>query len=311
VSNETNSAKTRIFKLENTKKKLQEETMKKAAILCVYLFCCFFISTVYGEGPLFEIQTGGSPVLQRIKDSKLMRVGINPHFKPFSFIDQESKERVGVDIDLANRLANQLGVTCKTVVPTQFSDLIPMLQKGHIDIIMADMSKTFARSKAISFSDAYFKTGLSIMINKVQAGKDHIPMNLSYQAFKNKLQQHGKEKDLIIALTRGKAPARIVPRFFAKAKLRFYNTNEKAAQAVLDGRAHIMIHDELFLKVWVNDHRKKTLYKVEVFPEPFKVDYYAFAIQKGNQEWLNMVNVFIMELKTTNHFNKLLDKYMK
>jgi ABC-type amino acid transport/signal transduction systems, periplasmic component/domain len=64
------------------------------------------------------------------------------------------------------------------------SDLIPMLQKGHIDIIMADMSKTFARSKAIDFSDAYFKTGFSIMINKVQAGKDHIPMNLSYHKFK-------------------------------------------------------------------------------------------------------------------------------
>jgi len=285
--------------------------MKKAAILWLTLLCCFFISTVYGEGPSFDIQTGGSPVLQRIKDSKVIRVGINPHFKPFSFIDKETQKRVGVDIDMANYLAHQLGVSCETVEPKQFPDLIPMLQKGHIDIIMADMSKTFARSKAINFSEAYFKTGLSIMINKVQAGKDHIPMNLSYEVFKDKLNQHNKEKDLIIALTKGKAPSRIVPKYFPKAKLRFYNTNEKAAQAVLDGRAHIMIHDELFLKVWVKDNRKKTLYKLEVFPEPFKVDYYAFAIQKGNQEWLNMLNVFVMELKTTGYFNRLLDRYMK
>jgi len=284
--------------------------MKKAS-LWLALFFYFFISTVYAEELSFEIQTGGSPVLQRIKDSKLIRVGVNPHFKPFSFIDKESKKRIGVDIDMADHLANQLGVSCETVVPKQFSDLIPMLQKGHIDIIMADMTKTFARSKAITFSDSYFKTGLSIMINKVQAGKDHIPMNLSYQEFKEKLTQNNKEKDLIIALTKGKAPARIVPKYFPQAKVRYYKTNEKAAQAVLDGRAHIMIHDELFLKVWIKDNRKKTLYKVEVFPEPFKVDYYAFAIQKGNQEWLNMVNVFVMELLTTNHFNKLLDKYMK
>jgi polar amino acid transport system substrate-binding protein len=285
--------------------------MKKAAILWLFLLCCFFISTVYGEGQGFEIQTGGSPVLQRIKDSKILRVGVNPHFKPFSFIDKESKKRVGVDIDMAKLLANQLGVSCEPVVPKQFSDLIPMIQKGHVDIVMADMTKTFARSKAITFSESYFKTGLSIMINKVQAGIDHIPMNLSYQVFKEKLRIQNKEKNLIIALTKGKAPARIVPKYFPDAKTRFYNTNEKAAQAVLDGRAHIMIHDELFLKVWINDHRKKTLYKVVVFPEPFKVDYYAFAIQKGNQEWLNMLNVFVMELKTTNHFNKLLDKYMK
>jgi polar amino acid transport system substrate-binding protein len=285
--------------------------MKKAAILWLFLLYCFLISTVYGEGVSFEIETGGSPVLQRIKDSKIIRVGVNPHFKPFSYIDPESGKQIGVDIDMADYLASQLGVSSETVIPNQFSDLIPMLQNGHIDIIMADMTKTFARSKAITFSDAYFKTGLSIMINKVQAGKDHIPMNLSYQEFKNKLQQHDKEKDLIIALTKGKAPARIVPEYFSEAKLRFYNTNEKAAQAVLDGRAHIMIHDELFLKVWINDNRKKTLYKIVVFPEPFKVDYYAFAIQKGNQEWLNMLNVFVMELKTTDYFNTLLDKYMK
>jgi len=285
--------------------------MKKAAILWLFLLFCLFISTGYGDGLSFDIETGGSPVLQRIKDSKMIRVGVNPYFKPFSFIDPENNNRIGVDIDMANYLAGKLDVSCETVVPKQFSDLIPMLQKGHVDIIMADMTKTFARSKAITFSDAYFKTGLSIMINKVQAGKDHIPLTFSYQDFKNKLQQQDKEKDLIIALTKGKAPARIVPEYFSEAKLRFYNTNEKAAQAVLDGRAHIMIHDELFLKVWINDHRKKTLYKVEVFPEPFKVDYYAFAIQKGNQEWLNMVNVFVMELKTTDYFNTLLDKYMK
>jgi polar amino acid transport system substrate-binding protein len=285
--------------------------MKKAAILWLFLLCCFLISNVYGDGSRFEIQTGGSPVLQRIKGSQILRVGVNPHFKPFSFIDKVSKKRVGVDIDMANYLANQLGVSCETIVPKQFSDLIPMLQNGHVDIVMADMTKTFARSKAINFSEAYFKTGLSIMINKVQAGIDQIPMDQSYQVFKKKLSQQNKEKDLIIALTKGKAPARIVPKYFPNAKLRFYNTNEKAAQAVLDGRAHIMIHDELFLKVWINDNRKKTLYKVVVFPQPFKVDYYAFAIQKGNQEWLNMLNVFVMELKTTDYFNKSLDKYMK
>jgi len=285
--------------------------MKKAAILWLTILCCFFISTVYGEGPSFEIQTGGSPVLQRIKDSKTIRVGINPYFKPFSYIDKTTNKRIGVDIDMANFLANQLGVSCETVVPKQFSDLIPMLQKGHIDIIMADMSKTFARSKAIDFSDAYFKTGFSIMINKVQAGKDHIPMNLSYHKFKEKLTLQNKEKKLIIALTKGKAPARIASKYFPQATPRYFPTNEKAAQAVLNGQAHIMIHDELFLKVWVNDNRKKTLYKVEVFPEPFKADYYAFAVQKGNQEWLNMLNVFVLEIKTANYFNKLLDKYMK
>jgi len=283
--------------------------MKKAAILCITMCFILGISSVNGEEPSYEILTGGSPVLQRIKDSKTIRVGVNPNFKPFSFI--ENNKRVGVDIDMANRLADQLGVSCELVVPKKFSDLIPMLKKGHIDIVMADMTKTFARSKEINFSTSYFKTGLSIMINKVKAGKDHIPLDMSYENFISKLKRNNKEEDLIIALTRGKAPARIVPNYFSQAQVQYYQTNEKAAQAVLDAKAHIMIHDELFLKVWVNDNRKKTLYKVVVFPEPFKVDYYAFAIPKGNQEWLNMLNVFVMEIQTSGYFNALLDKYME
>ncbi|KPA16965.1 Extracellular solute-binding protein, family 3 [Candidatus Magnetomorum sp. HK-1] len=284
--------------------------MKKLVMLYFSMCCLFFLSTVYGDGkpPSFEIQTGKSPVLQRMKDSGIIKVGINPYFKPFSFI--KDNKRVGIDIDMAKLLAQKLGIKCETVIPKRFSDLIPMVQKGHIDLIMADMTKTFDRAKAINFTKAYFKTGLSIMINKVKAGKDKIPLDLSYAAFMSNLKRHEKEKDLIIAVTRGKAPSRIVRDYFPLAQVQKYETNDKAAQAVLDGYAHIMIHDELFLKVWVNDHRQKTLYKVVVFPEPFKIDYYAFGIQKGNQEWLNMLNVFVMELKTSGYFDQLMKKYM-
>jgi len=284
--------------------------MKKAAMLIIAMCCIFFVSTALGKGPSFEIQTGGSPVLQRIKDSKTLRVGLNPHFKPFSFLNKDGK-RIGVDIEMANTLAEQLNVKCETVVPKQFSKLIPMLQKGHIDVAMAVMTKTFARSKAVSFTDPYYKTGLSIMINKVKAGKDKIPQELSYTTFMEQLNRQNKAHKLIIALTKGKAPARIVPQYFPDSILRFYKTNNEAAQSVLDGKAHIMIHDELFLKVWVNDNRKKTLYKVVVFPEPFKVNYYAFAVQKGNQEWVNMLNTFVMELTMSDTFKKLLNKYMQ
>jgi len=285
--------------------------MKKFATF--YYLICFIclMSTAYGDSghQSLELKTGGSPVLQRIKDSGIIKVGINPYFKPFSFI--QNNERVGIDIDLARYLSKQMGVKCELVVPKRFSDLIPMLQKGHIDLIMADMTKTFERSKYINFTEAYIKTGLSIMVNKVKAGKDKIPLELSYDSFASNLKRHNKEKDLIIAVTRGKAPSRIVNAYFPSAQIQKYETNDKAAKAVLDGYAHIMIHDELFLKVWVNDHRQKTLYKIVVFPEPFKIDYYAFAIQKGNQEWLNMLNVFVMELKTSGYFDQLMTKYMK
>jgi polar amino acid transport system substrate-binding protein len=46
----------------------------------------------------------------------------------------------------------------------------------------------------------------------------------------------------------------------------------------MDGKAHLMVHDELFLKVWWRDHKPQTLYKAVAFNEPFKPDYYGLGI---------------------------------
>ena len=279
----------------------------------IFFVCMIIMLTIplnialASESELFD--PGNSPVLKRILTTKKLRVGINPNYKPFSFI--EGKERIGIDIDIAELLAHELGVELEMIVPKKFSDLIPMIRNGGIDIIIAEMTRNFERSLKIDFSDPYYETGLSVMMNKVQSGRDKIPIVNSYDDFISKLTESGQDKRLIISVTAGKSPARSVRVFFPKSKIIEYPTNETAAEAVLAGKAHIMIHDETFLKVWMNDNKEKTLYKMLVFPNTFKKDYYAFAIRKGNQDFLNMLNVFIMELRIEGFFERFMNKYMQ
>ena len=251
-----------------------------------------------------------SPALQRIKRTGVIRVGINPLFKPFSFLDKDGN-RVGIDIDIAKLLANQLGVKPELVAPESFCDLIPTLQKGDIDVVIAGMTINFNRAKVVDFTAPYFDTGLSIMLNKVSSGKARIPPAKSYTELIEGLKATGKEDRLIIAVMKGTSPARSVPIFFPKAQIREYPTNEEAAEAVLHGDAHITVNDEPFLKVWFNDHRQEALYKLFVFQEPFKPDHYGFAINKGNQSFLNMLNVFVMELRVEGYLERFMNKYLK
>ncbi len=253
---------------------------------------------------------GDSPVLQRIKKTGVIRVGVNPLFKPFSFVGKEGN-RVGIDIDIAKLLAEQLEVKLELIAPESFSSLIPMLQKEDIDVIIAGMTINFNRAKLVDFTDPYFDTGLSIMLNKVSSGKARIPPAQSYKELMEGLKASDKEDRLIIAVMKGTSPAKSVPIFFPKAQIREYSTNEEAAEAVLNGNAHITVNDEIFLKVWFDDHKQEVLYKLFVFQEPFKPDHYGFAVKKGNQAFLNMLNVFVMELRVEGYLERFSNEYLK
>jgi polar amino acid transport system substrate-binding protein len=249
-----------------------------------------------------------SPTLTRVFTDKVLRVGVNPNFKPFSF--EKDGKRIGVDIDIANLLAKKLGVQAQIITPASFSDLIPMLNEGKIDIIMAGMSITFDRAKVVDFSSPYFETGLSILLNKAKSARLGISGVPNYSALISELMQNGKADQLVIAVTDGKAPQRIVPRFFPKATIKAYPTNEEAAAATLKGEADMMVHDEIFLKVWLKEHAKEAQFRLTVLDPPFKPDYYGMAIRKGNQGFLNMLDVFNLELRSNGYVGQFMGRYL-
>jgi polar amino acid transport system substrate-binding protein len=283
---------------------MKHPSFNMARRLSAALFLVCMLSTL----SLAQNPVTYSPTLTKVFADKVLRVGVNPLFKPFSF--EKNGKRVGVDIDIANLLAKKLGVTAKIVVPKSFSDLIPMLQAGDIDIIMAGMSITFERAKTIDFSTPYFETGLSILLNKAKSARLGISAVPNYNALMSELLQNGKADQLTIAVTQGKAPQRIVPRFFPKATVKPYASNEEAALATLKGEADLMVHDEIFLKVWLKEHAKQAQFRLTVLNPPFKPDYYGMAVRKGNQDFLNMLSVFNLELRSNGYVGQFMGRYL-
>ena len=269
------------------------------------------VLAVQGATGADSIATGDSPVLKRIIDNGVIRVGVNPLFKPFSFAN-EKKERVGIDIDIANLLASGLGVKLEIVVPNTFLDLFPMAQNGEIDVIIAAMSRIFQRAKWVDFTDSYYDTGISVMLSKAKGSGLGISQVKSYKELMDKLKNAGKEDQLIIAATTGKGAIKSISAFFPKAKVKEYPTNEKSAEAVAKSEAHIMVHDEIFLNIWVNDNPDKALYRMTIFREPYKPDPYGFAVAKKNQSFLNLLNMFIYDqLHAQGNFKQFMEKYIK
>ncbi len=256
-----------------------------------------------------DMVSSGSPVLARVLKSGTLRVGVNPLFKPFSFM--KDGKRAGVDADIAALLAEKLGVKLELVVPKSFGDLIPMLREGKVDVVMAGMSITFDRAKVVDFTNPYFETGLSVLANKGRLAKLGAALVKDADALLARLRKNGRIGKLRVAVTKGKAPEKVAPRFFPGAQIVPFASNEEAARAVLSGKADIMVHDEMFLKVWLHDNAGAARFVAEVFERPFKPDYYGFAVAKGNLDFVHMLDTFILaELKANGRILEFMNRYI-
>jgi arginine/ornithine transport system substrate-binding protein len=87
---------------------------------------------------------------------KALRIGVEGAYPPFSEIGADGKLK-GFEIELAQALCKQMQRQCE-LVQQEFDALIPALQARKIDAIVASLSITEERRKAIAFSDKYYSS---------------------------------------------------------------------------------------------------------------------------------------------------------
>ena len=96
---------------------------------------------------------------------KTLLVGTNAEFVPYEYI--EDGKLVGFDIELMDAIGKELGYEVKWS-NMNFEGLLPALQMNKIDAVIAGMSATAERKKAVGFSKPYlnFSSAHSVIINE-------------------------------------------------------------------------------------------------------------------------------------------------
>src|SRR5690606_486478 len=82
-----------------------------------------------------------------------VRIASEGAYEPYNFINDKG-ELDGFEIVLGNELCKRAGLEC-IFVKNDWDSIIPNLQSGNYDAIMAGMSITPERREVISFSDNY------------------------------------------------------------------------------------------------------------------------------------------------------------
>lgn len=99
--------------------------------------------------------------LDEIKASGKIVIGVFSDKHPFGYVD-EGGEYAGYDVELANRLAKDLGVEVE-FVSTEAANRVEYLETGKVDVILANFTVTDERAQKVDFCDAYMNVALGVV----------------------------------------------------------------------------------------------------------------------------------------------------
>ena len=104
-------------------------------------------------------------VWNKVMDRGKLTVGVKADYKPWGYRD-ESGSIVGMEVDMAQLVADAMGVALETVA-VQSSNRMQFLEQGKIDMMIATMSDRTDRRKIVGITQPnYYTSGTNVMSPK-------------------------------------------------------------------------------------------------------------------------------------------------
>ncbi|EZQ19494.1 amino acid ABC transporter [Halopseudomonas bauzanensis] len=215
-----------------------------------------------------------------------LRIGTEGAYPPFNEIDNTGKA-VGFDLDIAHALCEKMGAEC-SVVTSDWDGIIPALNTRRFDFLVASMSITEERQRAVDFTDPYYTNKLQFVA----------PKNSDFKVDKGYLK--GK--------TIGAQRATIAGQWLEEdigdlVNIRLYDTQENAYLDMASGRIDGVLADVFVQYEWLQSDAGSDF---EFKGDPvFDDDKIGIAVRKGDplRERLNKALKEIVEDGTYEKIN--------
>ena len=235
--------------------------------------------------------------LEEIQKRGKLLVGMEAGYQPFEMQDEKGNI-VGFDVDMAYEMGKAIfgegGEKKVVLVNTAWEGIIPALMTHKFDIIMSGMTLLQSRNLKVNFCDPYYYIGQCLLIQKKDQDK--------YKSYKD-LNKKGVIITSKLGTTGSFTAERLMPK--AKATFRFFKTEAEAALQVANGVADAFVYDEPQVRVNAAKYKDTT---VGLF-EPLTYEPLAWAIRKGDPDFLNFLNNFLRQTRGDGRWDQLKQKW--
>jgi polar amino acid transport system substrate-binding protein len=208
----------------------------------------------------------------------VLRVGMDLRYPPFETLNLDS-EPEGISVDVALAFGEFIGREVE-IVNTNFASLIPSLDSGEIDIVIASMSITEDRMTQVDFSDPYFYFKIISLVNKDFADTNSLTENSTIEEI---LAIDGATYVGIASQV-----STTIPESYGKTVISATDLGT-AVEGVSQGTSDIL----LMSANPVVDGFKANPNTTIVIWDAFVSSPIGMAVKKGNTELLNQANAFI------------------
>lgn len=203
-----------------------------------------------------------------------LRIGI-AEFVPWA-MPTENGGYVGYDVDLGNRIAQDMGVGAEFKV-YEWKDIIPALEAGEVDMISAGIVITPERALRVSFTQPVAMSGAGMATN-TELTKDVETL------------EQLNDPDIVIATITDTFSEGVARSVFDKAEIRSHSNKNDAEKEILEGRAHVYITSLPAAQFLVTNNSDVLDLPLN---DPIVGWAEALAVQRGEQELLNFLNAWV------------------
>lgn len=232
-------------------------------------------------------------IIKKVKSENVLRVGI-AESPPFAIKNPATNTWQGFNVDMANDLAESLGVKLE-IVDASWPTLINGLTAGQYDIVMASTFATPARAQSVLFTDSYIVAGELVVVHRESPYKTYEDLN---------------KAGVVFSVLGGTTNEQTARRVFPNAETRILVSENQVAPVleVASRRADANIGDQNSLRRFVKSNPQAPV-RILDNTKPLNQGRRAYAIRPTDFHFLNFLNNWIEAQKLSGRIDALLAKW--
>jgi polar amino acid transport system substrate-binding protein len=264
--------------------------MRKIKVVFCLVLVVLFMSAC-AHMPETPMSGSTSPVIGSIMKRGELVVGTAPSMPPFNMKTKDGKI-IGLDIDLAQHIADAMGVKLKLEI-LPFSDLLTALEAGTVDMVLSGMTITPKRNLTVAFVGPYFISGKGVLtkLETIASIKD------------------GSEIDdpkTTIAVLKGSTSQYFVEDVMPKARLITVSNYDEAVDLVISDKVHALVADYPVCVISTFRYPDKGLLSIVT---PLTYEPLGIAVSAKDPLLINWLDNFLNTLDSLGELQNLEDKW--
>ena len=238
---------------------------------------------------LFSISfTAQGQAIENIKQRGYLLAGVKADYQPYGFKDNDGN-LAGLEIDLAQNIAERLGVDLKLMV-VKSSNRMRFLVDDQVDMVIATMSDRLERRKVISFVEpSYYASGTNVLAWK--SAKLHSWEQLHKQkvcGIRGAFYNHTTKMDF-------------------GANMVIFEDTDKAMLALRKGECLAFVYDDSFINHQLNDVRWQKRFEMPL--NSIKTTPWGIGIKQGEEAFQQQLKAIIIDWHKSGFIIQLEKKY--